>query len=307
MSSKGASDKDGSGTSSDEGPAIEGIALGPEANVAAADPERSVVGEVRENGLNGLGHSAQGRDPTANIDDYRMPDGIEEIMEARAADEPKPEGREVSDEEREWFEEQAREESIGYKRPPSSGRIKKGEVRNPYGRRGKRSRELSLAESGKLPLIIADRLNRKIPVKSGGTVRMVPTMEVIADKMMRDLLGECPKARIAALKQMKEYHIFDALVAHEEFREEIAQERAKDRGWSDELEAKFQAIEAEFSGMSEHDSLEQWLRQENPSLLAKYEQYLKSEEAGRKAAPTSYDGWGGYVEQRGERTDPPIA
>jgi hypothetical protein len=175
-----------------------------------------------------------------------MPGGFDDFLETRAPDEREKNEREPEDEERQWREARSREEKVGYKRPPRSGQIRQGEVRNPFGRRGRRARRPNLAESGKLSLVLADRLSRLVRVKSGGKTRMVPTVEVLVDKLIRDALGDCPKTRAGFVRLIGEHHVLDAIEAFEEYLAEANERGAGGVLWTDEMERLCQVNLPEF-------------------------------------------------------------
>ena len=237
------------------------------------------------------------RDAILDSDDYRMPGGFDDGLGVdieKAGERP---WRMENESTEDGHEPPNSEEQVGYKRPPRSGRIKKGEVRNPYGRRGKRGRGPDLSESGALPLLLADRLGQKVRVKSGGKEKSVSIMEAIADKLMRDALAGSPKDRVAVLKLLDRNHILDALLAHQQFVSDFEEREGTGWGWSDELERRFRAIEAEFVQDADQEDLGAWLERKNPALLAEFRAEVEKKNSRRPLTPRARDGWGGYTEQ----------
>jgi hypothetical protein len=78
--------------------------------------------------------------------------------------------------------------AVGYGKPPISGQIKKGEKRNPYGRRGTKNLHRSYID-------IARRvLNEKIKIKEGDRVLRVPRLEAV----MRSMTASALKGNLRA-------------------------------------------------------------------------------------------------------------
>ncbi len=76
----------------------------------------------------------------------------------------------------------------GYCRPPKSGQIQKGEVRNPYGARGKAGTTSPKPWQHPTAALLQKELDRRIPIREGNTVRKISARGALLRKLTNDAL-----------------------------------------------------------------------------------------------------------------------
>jgi hypothetical protein len=131
-------------------------------------------------------------------------------------------------------------QKTGYKKPPVHGQVRPGEVRNPYGRRGKRGRRPD--SGGGLALQIMRELDMVVPVKVGGKVKKLPVSSIIARRLREDLMGS-PKDRHQAMMTLHKFKMFDGFADFQNWRAEQDQQYDHDL---DEALAEAELIQNEF-------------------------------------------------------------
>lgn len=82
----------------------------------------------------------------------------------------------------------------GYRDPPESGRIQKGEIRNPYGSRGKHHSK-RFRQKDPIAGLLGDILREKGKVTIDGKVMTMPKLEIYLRKLVQDATAGNAKAR----------------------------------------------------------------------------------------------------------------
>ena len=77
---------------------------------------------------------------------------------------------------------------VGYKKPPISGQIQPGEVRNPNGRRGKKKKEWPTT-TDKMRRAFIDIAETKIEFQENGKRKKKPAIEVLYKQLMKKALN----------------------------------------------------------------------------------------------------------------------
>jgi hypothetical protein len=87
-------------------------------------------------------------------------------------------------------------EQVGYRRPPKSGRFKKGVSGNPGGRpRGSRN----------VGSVFRDVMRQKISVTENGRTRKVPALEVMLRRLANEAMRSDPRALRLILPMIERY------------------------------------------------------------------------------------------------------
>ncbi len=76
----------------------------------------------------------------------------------------------------------------GYCRPPKSGQIQKGEVRNPYGARGKNGTSSPRPWQHPTLTKLQKELDRRIAIREGSTTRKISARDALLRKLTNDAL-----------------------------------------------------------------------------------------------------------------------
>ena len=97
---------------------------------------------------------------------------------------------------------------VGYGKPPKEHQWKKGQSGNPSGKK----RKASKAANAK-PLLdyVVEELLESVSLTIGGKTKKIPVAQAFAKSFARDLLQAPLKAKILALKQLKELGVFHRL------------------------------------------------------------------------------------------------
>lgn len=92
----------------------------------------------------------------------------------------------------------------GYKKPPESGRWKKGQSGNPSGKKKPKAvPEQPILEA------IAQQLRKPIELTQGGETASVPLLTALVMKLMRDMLSAPLKENLAALTMLEKLGAFN--------------------------------------------------------------------------------------------------
>jgi hypothetical protein len=97
-----------------------------------------------------------------------------------------------------------RDDKIGHVEPLNSGRIKKGEIRNPNGRAGKPKPAAPRQRPEEIVLREADRL---VTVKIGNKIRRMPVSEAVVRRLWSDALSGNPAAARDAFRLLREAYL----------------------------------------------------------------------------------------------------
>jgi len=88
------------------------------------------------------------------------------------------------------------DEKIGYKRPPKAHRFKQGESDNPRGRTPKARRNLDAD--------LAEMLNKQIPVRENGKLRVITQQQALLLRLFEQGLGGDVKSTASIMSMIRQ-------------------------------------------------------------------------------------------------------
>ena len=88
------------------------------------------------------------------------------------------------------------DEKIGYKRPPKAHRFKQGESGNPRGRTPKARRNLDAD--------LAEMLNKQIPVRENGKLRVITQQQALLPRLFEQGLGGDVKSTASIMSMIRQ-------------------------------------------------------------------------------------------------------